>query len=109
MEGNYWKRWSVEDDQYLFSVFKECPLTEKGYLSTKNGVGILVSNMAFRFRRTEGAIKRRVIHLRTPQHPAYKRLFYSSSHRYLRLLDEETIDRIEELISELQNIVKSLN
>lgn len=78
MEGNYGKRWSEEDDRYLFSVFKDYPLTKKGYLSTQNGGGILVSNMAFCFRRTENAIKSRVIKLReSAQNP-----YYSSSNKY---------------------------
>ena len=64
MEGNYGKRWLEEEDRYLFSVFKDYPLTKKGYLSTENGVGIIVSIMAFHFRRTECAIKKRVIKLK---------------------------------------------
>ena len=65
--------WSLEADEYLWSVVGEKPRTASGGLSTAAGVGTLVTQLAAHFGRTGGAIRSRLKHLDDPTHRAYQR------------------------------------
>ena len=62
--------WSAEEDREVWAVLGHFPRTANGYLSTANGVGRLVRQLADKYQRTEGAIKSRIEHhdkLRKPR------------------------------------------
>ena len=54
--------WSADEDREVWDVLGQFPRTASGGLSTANGVGRLVRQLATKYQRTEGAIKSRIQH-----------------------------------------------
>jgi GNAT superfamily N-acetyltransferase len=77
------RAWTEADDQEVWARLGHLPRTAGGHLSTANGVGAMVKQLATHFGRTEVAIRSRLKHLDDPTHAAHSRLHGASSTAYV--------------------------
>ena len=73
------RAWTEADDREVWVRLGHLPRTAGGHLSTANGVGAMVQQLAAQFGRTEVAIRSRLKHLDDPTHAAHARLHGASS------------------------------